>query len=314
MTSRISQSSIKIDSEAEGTIPSCIMSFNVSDPCGAAGLAADISTIASMGAYPLPVVTGVLIRDTTQIFDIQALDAEVIVDQARNVLEDLTLTGWKVGFLGSADNVTAVAEILSDYPDVPLIAYMPNLSFMQDSDLLPYCDAFRELVLPQTSVLVGSHQVLIDFLLPEWEDERTPSPRELAVAAAQHGTPFVLVTSIPLPDQFLENVLASPQGPMLTEKFERFEVNFLGAGDTLSAAITAMLAAENELTLSVTESLAYLDQALDNGFQPGMGQVVPDRMFWALPDEETDDENADEKSPDQDPESPEKKPDAPQIH
>ena len=75
-----------------------------------------------------------------------------------------------------------------------------------------------------------------------------------------------------------------------------------------------MLAAENELTLTVTESLAYLDQALDNGFQPGMGQVVPDRMFWALPDDENDGDNADEKSPEQDPESLEKGSDSRQIH
>ena len=36
------------------------------------------------------------------------------------------LAGWKVGFLGSAEAVSAVAEILSDYPDVPLVTYMPN--------------------------------------------------------------------------------------------------------------------------------------------------------------------------------------------
>jgi len=152
-----------------------------------------------------------------------------------------------------------------------------------------YLDAFRELVLPQTEVLVGSHQTLTDFLLPDWEGERPASARELAVAAAEHGTRFVLVTSVVVPagksstDQYLDNVLASPQGAITGEKFERFEASFVGAGDTLSAALAALLAAGSELSAAVGEALAFLDQSLDAGFRPGMGNVVPDRFFWALP-------------------------------
>jgi hydroxymethylpyrimidine/phosphomethylpyrimidine kinase len=191
-----------------------------------------------------------------------------------------------VGFLGSAEGVTAVAEVLSDYPDVPLVAYMPNLSWLEEDDQQAYLDAYRELVLPQAEVLVGSHQTLTDFLLPDWNSERPASPRELAVAAAEHGTRFVLVSSVPLPDQFLDNVLASPQGAITGEKFERFEVSFVGSGDTLSASLAALLASGAELHAAVGESLTFLDQALDAGFRPGMGNVIPDRFFWALPPED----------------------------
>jgi len=138
-------------------------------------------------------------------------------------------------------------------------------------------------------VLVGSHQTLADFLLPDWEGERPASSRELAVAANKHGARYVLVTSIPLPDQFLDNVLASPQGAITGEKFERFETTFVGAGDTLSAALAALLATGVELHAAVGEALAFLDQALDAGFRPGMGNVVPDRFFWALPGEGEED-------------------------
>ena len=116
---------------------------------------------------------------------------------------------------------------------MPLVAYLPNLSWVEEDEQQAYLDAFRELVLPQTEVLVGSHQTLTDFLLPDWNGERPASPRELAVAAGKHGARYVLVTSVPLPDQFLDNVLASPQGAITGEKFERFEATFVGAGDTL---------------------------------------------------------------------------------
>ncbi|HUP10248.1 MAG TPA: bifunctional hydroxymethylpyrimidine kinase/phosphomethylpyrimidine kinase [Caldimonas sp.] len=270
----------------EQPAPPCVMSFNANDPSGSGGSAGDVATIAAMGAHALPVVTSIVMRDTAEVFDHHALDAEVIAEQARSVLEDVTIAAWKVGFLGSAEGVSAVAEILADYPDVPLVAYLPNLSWVEEDDQQAYLDAFRELVLPQTEVLVGSHQTLVDFLIPDWESERPASPRELAVAAHKHGASYVLVTSVPLPDQFLDNVLASPQGAITGEKFERFEVSFVGAGDTLAAALAALLATGAELHAAVGEALAFLDQALDAGFRPGMGNVIPDRFFWALPAEE----------------------------
>ena len=84
-------------------------------------------------------------------------------------------------------------------------------------------------------------------------------------------------------------MLASPQGAITGEKFERFEATFVGAGDTLSAALAALLATGVELHAAVGEALAFLDQALDAGFRPGMGNVVPDRFFWALPAEGEED-------------------------
>ena len=273
----------------EQPAPACVMSFNVADPSGAGGSAGDVATIAAMGAHALPVITSIVMRDTAEIFDHHPIEADVIAEQARVVLEDVTIAAWKVGFLGSTEGVSAVAEILADYPDVPLVAYLPNLAFVEEDEQQSYLEAFRDLVLPQTEVLVGSHQTLSDFLLPDWEGERPPSSREIAVAANKHGTRYVLVTSIPLPDQFLDNVLASPQGAITGEKFERFETTFVGAGDTLSAGLAALLATGVELHAAVGEALAFLDQALDSGFRPGMGNVIPDRFFWALPEEEEGD-------------------------
>jgi hydroxymethylpyrimidine/phosphomethylpyrimidine kinase len=280
----------------ESSAPACVMCFNASEATGASALAGDIAAIAAMGAHPLPVVTSILMRDTAEVFDCHDIDADAVVEQARYVLEDVTIAAWKVGFLGSAENVSAVAEVLSDYTDVPLVAYLPNLSWFDEEKSQPYLESFRELILPATEVLVGNHKTLADFLLPDWDSERPPSARELAVAAAEHGTRYVLVTGVMLPskgkEQFVDNVLASPQGALTGEKFELFDAQFLGAGDTLSAALAAVLASGGELQAAVGEALAFLDQSLDAGFRPGMGAIVPDRFFWALPPGEEGAESA----------------------
>lgn len=271
----------------EPPAPACVMTFNASDATGAGGIAGDVATIAAMGAHALPVVTSIVIRDTAEVFEHEALDPDAIAAQARGILEDVTIAAWKVGFLGNAECIGAVAEILSDYPDVPLVAYLPSLAWIHDDEQQAYLAAMRELVLPQAEVLVGNHQALTDLLLPDWDSERPASPRELAVAAGEKGTRFVLVTGVLLAgkagEQFIDNVLASPQGAITGEKFELFETSFVGAGDTLAAAIAALLAAGSDLHEAAGEALTFLDQALDAGFRPGMGNVVPDRFFWALP-------------------------------
>jgi hydroxymethylpyrimidine/phosphomethylpyrimidine kinase len=289
------------DPANEPPAPACVMSFNASDPSGAGGLAGDIATIAAMGAHALPVVTSIVMRDTAEVFDHHDIDADAVVEQARSILEDVTISGWKVGFLGSAETVSAVAEVLSDYGDVPLVSYMPSLSWLEEDLQQPYLEAWRELILPATEVLVGNHKTLQDFLLPDWDSERPPSARELAVAAGEHGTRYVLVTGVMLApkgsEQFIDNVLASPQGALTGEKFERFDAGFVGAGDTLAAALAALLASGSELQAAVGEALAFLDQSLDGGFRPGMGNIVPDRFFWALPPAEEGDAAPPEPEP-----------------
>lgn len=266
--------------------PACVLVFNASDPSGAGGLAADISAIASVGAHGLPVVTGAYARDTGEIFDHFAFDEDAVGEQARAILEDVPVQVIKVGFVGTPDNISTIAEIASDYADVPLVAYMPDLSWWDESQIDMYLDAFQELLLPQTSVLVGNQGTLWRWLLPDWTGDKAPGARDIARAASEHGVAYTLVTGMALPEQHIDNVLATPQTVLCSERFERFEAVFSGAGDTLSAALSAMLASGTELADAVKEALTYLDHCLDGGFRPGMGHVIPDRLFWAQPDED----------------------------
>ena len=267
--------------------PACVMVFNANDASGAAGLSADTTAIASVGAHALPVVTGAYSRDTHEIHGYFALGEEAVTDQARTVLEDIAVAVFKVGFVGTPENISAIAEIASDYSDVPLVAYMPDLSWWSTTQIEDYQDAFKALLLPQTTVLAGNHSTLWRWLMPDWSSAKSPTARDIAQAAQAFGAPYTLVTGIALPDMFIDNVLASPQAVLASGKFERFEAVFCGAGDTLSAALCAMLATGTDLPEAMTEALSYLDRCLHAGFRPGMGHVVPDRLFWAQDEDDS---------------------------
>lgn len=275
--------------DTEGTddvANACVLTFNTNDPSGAGGLAADIMAIASMGVHALPVATGAYARDTAEIFDHFPLEDEAVTEQARALLEDMAVPVFKVGFVGSPENVSAIAELASDYANVPLVLYMPSLGWWREDRADQYLDACTELLLPMTTLLVGNHNTLARWLLPDWAQDRPPSARDIAMAANGHGVPYTLVTGIALPDQCVENTLATANTVLCSSKAERFEATFIGAGDTLSAALAALLATGTELSESFREALNYLDHCLEGGFQPGMGQALPDRLFWARSDDD----------------------------
>lgn len=286
-----------MDSEIAGAAPDqpatpgrlpCVMLVNANDPSGAGGLTADIATIVSVGGHPVAVACGSYVRDTHKNQDFYPLEQEAVAEQARVALEDLPVQAIKIGFAGSPGKIAELASIAADYPELPLVAYMPDLAWWNDEQIEAYLDAFSELLLPETTVLVGNHSTLSRWLLPDWDHESAPGPRDIAAAAAEAGALYTLVTGIALPDQRVSNVLASPASVLHSQSMELFDATFTGAGETLSAALVALLAHGYELPQACAEALDYLDRCLEAGFRPGMGHVIPDRMFWAEPDNQED--------------------------
>ena len=105
------------------SVPSlpAVLTFAATDPTSGAGLQADLLALASMGCYPLSVVTALTVQDTAGVESFLAIDPDWVADQARCILEDMPVAAFKMGMLGSTEIVTVVAEVVSDYPDVPLV-------------------------------------------------------------------------------------------------------------------------------------------------------------------------------------------------
>lgn len=268
-------------SDATNSGMSCVMSFNANDPSGATGLAADVAAIASASCHVLPVLTALQMGDTHHVRHHIPLEDEVVEEQARSALEDIAVQAFKIGFAGNPDNILAIAKVLSDYDGVPVVGYMPDLAWCEASALESYHDTYAGLLLPHVTVLVGNHNTLSRWLLPDWEQERPPTARDIARVAASLGTPYTLVTGIVTPDQWVENQLSSPDSIVTSARYERFNVSFQGAGDTLAAVFSALLASGHELPEACASALDYLNRSLGAGFRPGMGYVIPDRLFWA---------------------------------
>ncbi|WP_239249987.1 bifunctional hydroxymethylpyrimidine kinase/phosphomethylpyrimidine kinase [Candidatus Nitrotoga sp. M5] len=268
-------------------IPPIVLAFGATDPSGGAGLQADILTIASMGCHPLTVVTAVTVQDTGGVDDLLPIDAEWVSDQARAVLEDMPVAAFKIGLLGSVENIAAIAEIISDYPDIPLV-FDPVLASgrgdeLADEDML---DALHELLLPQTTILTPNSIEARRLIHDEDNDEDNPDLAECAKRIVQLGCEYVLVTGTHEHTPKVINTLYSENGIVRSDSWARLSNIYHGSGCTLASAIASLLANGLSMNEAVKEAQEFTWQALQYAFRPGMGQHIPDRLFWARDDEE----------------------------
>lgn len=261
--------------------PPIVLTFAASDPTGGAGLQADLLTLASMGCHPLSVVTALTVQDTRGVEGMLPIDAEWVSDQARRLLEDMPVAAFKLGVLGSAENVTAVAEIVSDYPDIPVILDPVLASGRGDAlatdDMI---DALRELLVPQASI-VTPNSIEVRRLAEEDDDAEEPGVEESARRLLALGCEYVLVTGTHEATAEVINRLYADQGIVREDRWQRLPGSYHGSGCTLASAIAAALANGLDMAEAVREAQEYTWQALAGGFRPGMGQLLPDRFFWA---------------------------------
>jgi len=271
-------------------IPPIVMTFAASDPSAGAGMQADILTIASMGCHPLTVMTAITVQDTSGVDDVQSVDAELVMNQARTVLEDMPVAAFKIGLLGSVENIAVIAEIISDYPDIPLV-FDPVLSSGRGDELAneDMLDAMRELLLPQTTILTPNSLEARRLIQDEDNEEDNPDLNECAKRIIRLGCEYVLITGTHENTPKVINSLYGEHGLIRSDSWPRLPGIYHGSGCTLASAIAALLANGLPMEEAVREAQEYTWEALKYGFRPGMGQHIPDRLFWAREDEEDDD-------------------------
>jgi hydroxymethylpyrimidine/phosphomethylpyrimidine kinase len=266
-----------------------VMTFAATDPSGGAGLQADLLTISSMGCHPLSVVTAITVQDTSGVDDVLPIDPEWVVDQARAMLEDVPVAAFKIGLLGSVENIAAIAEVLADYPDIPLVLD-PVLASGRGDELAndDMLDAMRELLIPQTTIITPNSMEARRLALDEDNEDDDPTLEECAKRILGMGCEYVLITGTHEQTLKVTNTLYSERGVVSIDSWARLPGIYHGSGCTLASAIAALMAQGVAVPEAVKEAQEYTWQTLNAGFRPGMGQHIPDRLFWARGDDEDD--------------------------
>jgi hydroxymethylpyrimidine/phosphomethylpyrimidine kinase len=251
---------------------------------------ADILTLSSMGCHPLSVVTAVTIQDTMGVEDVLPIDAEWVADQARCVLEDVPVAVFKIGLLGSVEAVAAIAEVVSDYPDIPLVLD-PILASGRGDELAAddLISAMRELLVPQTTLITPNSLEVRRLARDDDADEDDdPDLGECARRVLSLGCEYVLVTGTHENTPQVVNTLYEQQGVIRADSWQRLAGTYHGSGCTLASAIAATIANGLAIPEAVRDAQEYTWQTLKHAYRTGMGQLVPDRLFWAREEDRED--------------------------
>lgn len=271
-----------MDTSSTQLSPPIVLTFAATDPSSGAGIQADLMTISSMGCHPLSVVTALTVQDTIGVDSILAIDPEWVEDQARAILEDMPVDVFKIGLLGSVENVAVIAGILADYPDVPLV-FDPVLASgrgdeLADEDMI---SAIREMLLPQTTVLTPNSLEARRLVCGKGENEDDYPLAECARRLIASGCEYVLLTGTHENTPMVVNELHGSDGLLRRDTWKRLPGSYHGSGCTLASAVAAGMAHRLSVSEAAREAQEYTWQTLAAGFRPGMGQFIPDRFFWA---------------------------------
>ncbi len=236
---------------------------------------ADLLTLAALGCHPLSVLTALTAQDTRGVHGVQAVAPEWVEEQAQRALADIPVAAFKLGVLGSPENVKVIARTLEKYPNIPVVLDPVLASGRGD----PLSDAstlevMRKLLLSRCTVLT-----------PNSKEARTLAGAESLDACAASlialGAKHVLITGTHEPGAQVVNTLYDARGKVRTDSWPRLPGEYHGSGCTLASALAAFLARGLPVAEAAQEAQAYTWKTLEAGFKAGAGQSIPDRFFDA---------------------------------
>jgi hydroxymethylpyrimidine/phosphomethylpyrimidine kinase len=246
-----------------------------SDCSAGAGIQADLKTFQYFQVHGLTAVTCVVSETANIVRAVHPVPVEIVGDQVSLMLESFPVQAIKTGMLFSAAHVVAVAEILRNFPQIPLVVDPVMIASTGASLLEPDAiTAYRELLLPLARVITPN--------LPEAEALLGESiPNESALEPAARRLAEMFGTAVLLKGGHLDGPqcvdLLVFQGAIHRFGAARIPVaGSHGTGCTLAAAIAAGLACGDSLPDAVKSAKIYLGKTLSQsyGFLPTAGEPV----------------------------------------
>lgn len=256
-----------------------ILSFGVSDPVGAMGVQADVAAFAALGCHGLTAVAALMVSDSARVENLYEIDSDWMAEQARTLLEDMPIAAFKVGAVPSALHLAAIAEIVSDYPDAPLVLD-PFLSALPDAGMgdEEMLSALRSILAPQATVLILSQSEL-GRMAELWRDGGEGNLLEDVAELTSSGLQYVLVTGARDADGTCSNRLYDASGEVARVEWQHLAGPFVGAGNTYAAAFTALMALGMEAPAALAVAQEYTTGALEHAQRFGMGKFIPSKFF-----------------------------------
>jgi hydroxymethylpyrimidine/phosphomethylpyrimidine kinase len=239
-----------------------------SDSGGGAGIQADIKTVTMLGGYAATAITAVTVQNTLGVSAVFPMPLDIITAQALAVLDDIGADAIKVGMLGDADVVEAVAQLLDGAPGVvavidPVMTAKGGQALLAPGALA----AMRSLLISRADLLTPNAPeaaALTGLAVETTDDLRRAGERLLML-----GARAVLMKGGHVAGDRLVDLLITTDGDTSFEGPRLDTRHTHGTGCTLASACATGLAQGMELSQAVARAWAYVQEAIAHA--PGLG-------------------------------------------
>lgn len=267
-----------------------VLIMSASDPTSGAGMQADIQTVSSLGCHPLSVLTGLTVQDTKGVHHVSPVESQLFAAQAQTILGDSKVDLIKCGMLSSEENIRVLANLLNEYPNIPVV-FDPIMASGRGDELTS--ESMRqlmiELILPRVTLLTPN--IMEARQLVKLDDQvKEISIDEAAKRLLASGCENVLITGTHDATDDVVNSLYLSDGETESYAWKRLPHEYHGSGCTLASAIAAYVAQGLSLKQAVEEGQDFTWHTLDSAIQTGQGQRIPNRFFWMNDFDDSDDD------------------------
>lgn len=267
-----------------------VLIMSASDPTSGAGMQADIQTVSSLGCHPLSVLTGLTVQDTKGVHHVSPVKSQLFAAQAQTILGDSKVDLIKCGMLSSEENIRVLANLLNEYPNIPVVLD-PIMASGRGDELTS--ESMRqlmiELILPRVTLLTPN--IMEARQLVKLDDQvKEISIDEAAKRLLASGCENVLITGTHDATDDVVNSLYLSDGETESYAWKRLPHEYHGSGCTLASAIAAYVAQGLSLKQAVEEGQDFTWHTLDSAIQTGQGQRIPNRFFWMNDFDDSDDD------------------------
>ncbi|MGS1015645.1 bifunctional hydroxymethylpyrimidine kinase/phosphomethylpyrimidine kinase [Allosphingosinicella humi] len=249
--------------------PPRILIIAGSDSGGGAGIQADIKTVTMLGGFAMTAITAITAQNTLGVTDVLPIPVPMVLEQMDAVTGDLGVDAVKIGMIGSAETVHAVAERLERLAGVPIV-FDPVMIATSGAAL-----ASEETIAAFERLMAGA--ALVTPNTPELEAlsgrsiATVEEAETAALALARRTGSAILAKGGHLAGATLIDLLVEPDGKVHRWEQQRIDTRHShGTGCTLASAIACGLGEGLPLADAVARGRAYVRAALEAA--PGFGQ------------------------------------------
>jgi hydroxymethylpyrimidine/phosphomethylpyrimidine kinase len=257
--------------------PPILLTIAGFDPSCGAGVAADLKTFAAHNCYGVAAVTALTVQSTQGVVSVHATPAATLRAQLDALVEDVAISGVKIGMLTNRGNACAVTEFLDQHKFAHVVLDPVFRPTAGDAELLDTSGLkfVRDELLKRVSVITPN--------LPEaefltgMEVKDLPTMKAAGQKLIEMGARAVVVTG-----GHLEKPIDVFCVGTEVETFGGDHVkspNTHGSGCTFSSAILAQLACGQQLREAVILAKAYVTKAIEKSYQIGKGAGPLNQLF-----------------------------------